>query len=64
MKQLVFGFLERLPVELRDRVVLEESTEEELLEVMAESIAAVHTQRVEGRDDRSSPDEQDHHGAP
>lgn len=64
MKQLVFGFLERLPVELRDRVVLEESTEGELLEVMAEAIAAVHTQRMEGSDDRSSSDEQDHLGAP
>ena len=46
MKQLVFEFLESLLVDLRDRVVLEESTEVELLEVMAEAIAAVHTRRV------------------
>jgi hypothetical protein len=61
MKQLVFEFLRNEPRVLL--VPLSESTQEQLVELMAEAISAVHSQRVEGSDDGSSPAEQDHAGA-
>ena len=61
MKQLVFEFLRNQPRELP--VPLEESTQEELVELMSTAIAAVQSQRVEGGDDGSLPAEQDHAGA-
>ena len=61
MKQLVFDFLGRLPRALC--VALEESTQEELVELMAEAISAIHSERAEESDDGSLPAEQDHRGA-
>ncbi len=61
MKQLVFEFLRSQSRELP--VPLDERTQEELVELMAEAISAVHNQRVEGSDDGSSPTKQDHPGA-
>jgi hypothetical protein len=62
MKQLVFGFLRSQPRELR--VPLDERTQEELVELMAEAISAVHNHRVERSNDGSSAAEQDHADAP
>lgn len=61
MKQLVFEFLRNEPRELL--VPLSESTQEQLVELMAEAISVVQSQRVEKSDDGSSPAEQDHAGA-
>jgi hypothetical protein len=61
MKQLEFEFLRSPPRKLL--VALEESTQEELVELMAAAISEVHRQTVEGRDDGSSPAKQDHAGA-
>ena len=61
MKQLGFEFLSSQPRELP--VPLEEGTQEELVELMAAAISAVHIKRVEGSDDGSSPGSQDHPGA-
>jgi len=61
MKQLVFELLRNEPRELL--VPLSESTQEQLVELMAEAISVVQSQRVEGSDDGSSPAEQDHAGA-
>jgi hypothetical protein len=61
MKQIEFEFLPSQPRELP--VPLEESTQEELVELMATAIWEVHRQTVEGRDDGSSAAEQDHAGA-
>ena len=61
MKQLGFEFLSSQPRELP--VPLEEGTQEELVELMAAAISAVHMRKVEGSDDGSSPESQDHPGA-
>jgi hypothetical protein len=58
MKQVVFEFLRNEPREFP--VPLEERTQKELVELMAEAISAVHSQRAEESDDGSSPAEQDH----
>lgn len=62
MKQLGFEFLSSQPRELAV-VPLEERTQEELVELMAAAISAVHLKRVEGSDDGSLPESQDHPGA-
>jgi hypothetical protein len=58
MKQLVFAFVRNEPREFP--VPLEERTQAELVELMAEAISAVHSRRVEESDDGPLPAEQDH----
>ena len=60
MKQLVFEFLRRQPRELP--VPLDETTQEELVDLMAAAIAAIHADGVEGSNDTWP--EQDHDQAP
>ncbi len=62
MKQLVFEFLRSQSRELR--VPLDEGRQEQLVELMAAAIAAIHTERVEGSDDTCSEPEQDHGETP
>lgn len=58
MKQLVFGFPREESSELR--VPLDDRTQEDLVELMAAAIAAVHTKGMEGRNDTCShPDQGD-----
>lgn len=52
MKQLVFGFPREESNELP--VPLDERTQEDLVELMAAAITAVHTKRMEGRNDTCS----------
>ena len=58
MKPLVLEFLRSQPRKLP--VPLEERTQEDLVELMADTISAVHSHRVEESDNGSSPAEQDH----
>ncbi len=62
MKQLVFKLLGSQSRELP--VPLDERTQEELVELMAAAIAAIHTVRVEGSNDTCSRPQQDHGETP